>query len=198
MKNLCVLFLGLLFFPAISLFAQIEDEAPVESMKVQEQELQGNNLIQYKKAVGLRTGYYTTVALSYNQFISSNSALNVDIGYRIPGGWLDKGKNTRIGGVVSYEYHMLLNSDPDHLWTIFGTGGIHLAQADYTERGGFRDYGETFMTSGVTFGLGLSVRWNKINVSGAWMPAYDFLNYEYGGGEFYLWRCSNVSIRYMF
>ncbi len=198
MKNLWVLLLGLLFFPAFSLLAQIEDEAPVESMKVEEQEDESSEQLRYTKSLGLKSGYYTTIGLSYNQFFTNRSAFNVDLGYRIPGGWLGNGENTRIGAILSYEYHYPLNSNPDQLWTAFGTAGLHIAQADYSERGGFRDYGETFMTSGVTFGLGLSVRWGRVNVSGALMPAYDFLNPEYGGGDFYIWRCSRVAVRYMF
>jgi len=198
MKLLRVLSLGLLVFSAISLSAQIEDEAPVESMKVQEQEEESTDQLIYQKSFGLKTGYYTTIGLSYNQFFTNRSAFNVDLGYRIPGGWLGNGENTRIGAILSYEYHLALNSNPDRLWTAFGTAGLHIGQADYSERGGLRDYGETFMTSGLTFGLGLSVRWGRINLSGAWMPAYDFLNHEYGGGEFYVWRCSHVAARYMF
>lgn len=195
LSNIVVIFL---LIPAAALMGQIEDEAPVESMKVKEQEEMQEKDLKYKKAIGLRTGYYTTIALSYNQFFTNSSAIDINLGYRIPGGWLGNGENTRIGAVISYQYHYPLNSNPDRLWTAFGTAGLHIAQADYSDRGGFRDYGETFMTSGFTFGLGTSVRWGRVNISGAWMPAYDFLNYEYGGGKFYVWRCSNVSLRYMF
>jgi len=198
MKIIQLIILILISVPLTTLFSQVEDEAPIESMKVQEVEEEEDGDLLYKKSFGLRTGYYTTIALSYNQFFTNRSAIDVDLGYRIPGGWLGNGENTRIGAVISYQYHYPLNSNPERLWTAFGTAGLHIAQADYSDRGGLRDYGETFMTSGLTFGLGLSVRWGRVNFSGAWMPAYDFLNYEYGGGEFYVWRCSNVSLRYMF
>ncbi len=181
-----------------SLFAQVEDEAPTESMTVKESEEQESSAIKYTQGLGLKTGYYTTIALSYNLAFSEHSALDINFGYRVPGGWLGGSDNTRLGGVVAYQYHYHLNSNPDQLWSIFGTAGLHLAQADYTDDGGFRDHGDTFMTSGVTFGLGLSVRWGRINIDGALMPAYDFLNPEYGSGDFYWLRCSNVSMRYMF
>jgi hypothetical protein len=180
------------------LFSQVEDEAPTESMTVKESAEEESSPIMYTQGIGLKTGYYTTVALSYNLSFSEHSALDVNFGYRIPGGWLGNGDNTRLGGVVAYQYHYFLNNNPERLWSLFGTAGIHLAQADYTDRGGLRDYGETFLTSGVTFGLGLSVRWGRVNIDGALMPAYDFLNPEYGGGDFYWLRCSNVSLRYMF
>lgn len=197
MKNYLFYLIIFLLGPVVNLVGQIEDEAPVESMKVEDAEVEDQNSLLYEKSIGLRTGFYTTIALSYNQFFTERSALDFDIGYRIPGGWLGNGENTRVGAVISYQYHYPLNSNPDQLWALFGTGGFHIAQADYTERGGFRDYGETFMSSGITFGAGLSVRWGRVHFSGAWMPSYDFLNHE-APNEFYIWRCSNVSLRYMF
>jgi hypothetical protein len=196
MRLPCLTLLCLFSFATFSLNAQ--NEGKMENMKSQDAAFPQIGLIAKKQGVGFSTGYYTTVGVSYNQFFSPVSAFTIDLGYRIPGGWLGNGENTRIGAIITYEYHYPLNSNVNRLWTVFGTGGLHIAQADYSDRGGLRDYGETFMTSGVTFGLGLSLRWGSFNFSGAWRPAYDFLNYEYGGGKFYVWRCSKVAVRYLF
>ncbi|NBB89441.1 MAG: hypothetical protein GVX96_06630, partial [Bacteroidetes bacterium] len=167
MKYMYILLAVIFSFSTLTLNAQIEDEAPVESMKVKEQE-STSVVLEKPQSIGFGTGYYTTVGLSYNQFFSPVSAFTIDLGYRIPGGWLGNGENTRFGAIISYEYHYPLNTNSDRLWTVFGTAGIHIAQADYSDRGGLRDYGETFMTSGAIFGLGTSVRWGSLNFSGAW------------------------------
>lgn len=184
-------------FTIANLSVIAQDVTSSESIKMQSEQKDVKKLLSESKSIGLATGYYTTVGLSYNQFFAPFSSFSVNLGYRIPGGWLGGGENTRIGAIFAYEYHYPLNSNSRRLVTAFGTTGFHIAQADYSDRGGLRDYGETFMTSGVTFGLGLSLRWNSFNISGAWRPAYDFLNYEYGGGKFYVWRCSQVAIRYI-
>ena len=146
------------------------------------------------KALGLRTGFFTTIGVSYNQFFNRRMAYEINLGYRLKNGWLGQGPNTRIGLEAVYQYHYPLILD--HRWlSVFGRAGVFAGQADYSYREPSPYDPDPFFFFGITAGLGLDAKLGMFNLSGWFSPGIDLTNPVEPSNRFFLNRTSGIAVR---
>lgn len=138
--------------------------------------------------LGFRSGYFMTAGLQFDSYPWSMA-----IGYRLPGGWLSLGNNTRFGGLTTYEKPLLKVSDRNNFISFGVKMGIYAAQADYTRSEG-RLKGMKFWTAGLTGGVGLRLKWQLFELNAEIMPGYEFSKYHEWGNRFFFWKCTGATL----
>lgn len=150
-------------------------------------------------ALGIGAGYFLTWALSYQHYFTPGLALDLTAGFRTKEGWSGGGPNTRLGGIAVAKYHFVVYRGGDLALRLFPAAGLYAAEANYGYEGRVGPGGEErFFVAGTTFGAGLDIRYKRFNLAGQWMPGQDFTDpTEYNRGWF-LHRCNQVALRYVF
>jgi hypothetical protein len=211
MKNLYIC-LFVLFCATNVAVAQEDDSKYVrfKMVPVQVDSSDGNTYIRHKlveiridsvykpKSIGLRTGFFTTIGVSYNQFFTARDAFEVNLGYRIPGGWPGQGDNTRWGLEATYQYHVPIMMEDDMWLGAFARGGFFTGIADYTHLGDHPRFGDSpFFLFGLTGGIGLDFKYSWFNFSGWWSPGFDLTSPHEASNRFFWMRTSGVAVRYI-
>lgn len=138
--------------------------------------------------LGLRSGYFVTAGIQIDAH-----PISLVLGYRLPGGWLSLGNNTRIGGLTTYEIPILKVSDRDNFISLGFKIGIYAAQADYTRSEG-RLQGMKFWATGLTCGLGLKMKWHLLELKTEILPGYELSKYHEWRNRFFFWRCTGATL----
>jgi len=138
--------------------------------------------------LGIRSGYFVTAGIQLDAH-----PVSLVLGYRLPGGWLSLGNNTRIGGLTTYEIPILKVSDRNNFISLGIKSGIYAAQADYTKSEG-RLQGMKFLATGLTSGLGLSLKWQVLEFKAQILPSYELSKYHEWRNRFFFWRCTGATL----
>jgi hypothetical protein len=184
-KSLTIAMLIILSHP---IFAQENDSVPISNSK--SLELRGK-----ESALGIRFGYFSTIALSYQQFISERSAIDVSFGYRPSGGFVRWAEDMeRIGGIVTYSHYypiQLFNNDSIYFyWSL----GWHAGRVSYPND---PINGEGLQT-GPLFGAGLDLRFKHYAINLGVLPGYELAIGQLENSNFILNKASGIAVRYIF
>jgi hypothetical protein len=138
--------------------------------------------------LGIRSGYFMTAGIQIEK-----QPFSIAIGYRLPGGWLSLGNNTRIGGLTTYEIPLLKVSDSNNYLSLGIKSGIYAAEANYTHSMG-RLEGMHFWSTGLTSGLSINLQWRLIVFKADVLPGFDLSNNYEWRNRFFFWRCTGASV----
>jgi hypothetical protein len=138
--------------------------------------------------LGIRSGYFVTAGIQLDAH-----PVSLVFGYRLPGGWLSLGNNTRIGGLANFEIPLFKMSDRKNYLSLNLKSGIYAAQADYTRSEG-RLQGMKFWPTGLTGGIGLKLKWHVLEFKATIMPGYELSKYHEWRKRFFFWRCTGANL----
>lgn len=138
--------------------------------------------------LGIRSGYFVTAGIQLDAH-----PVSLVLGYRLPGGWLSLGNNTRIGGLATFEIPLIKVSDRINFVSLGFKTGIYAAQADYTRSEG-RLEGMKFWATGLTGGIGLKLKWQVLEFKASILPGYELSKYHEWRNRFFFWRCTGATL----
>lgn len=147
-----------------------------------------------KSALGIRFGYFNTIAASYQQFIGNRSAIDVNFGFRPSGGFPRWAENfTRVGGHVTYQRMYPLDVRKDGSIHFFWALGWHGGSVDLMDL----ENGRGFQT-GPLGGVGLDLRMKTYSINLSVLPGLDLPGANLDDPQFFINKGSGIALRFLF
>lgn len=171
------------------------------AVMAQESEVESSETVSLKdyqvpkrSAVGIRFGYFNTIAASYQQFVGKRSAIDVNFGYRPTGGFPRWAENfTRVGGHVTYQHMYPLDVRKDGTIMFFWAVGWHGASVDLLDL----ENGRGFQT-GPLAGVGLDLRMKNYSINLSVLPGLDLPGTNLDQAQFFVNKGSGIAVRLLF
>lgn len=166
-----------------------EAEVPSESLDKK------SYVIPKRTALGIRFGYFNSIAVSYQQFISDNSAIDLNFGWRPTGGFVRWAEDfTRLGGHINYQRMYPLDVRTDGTIHFFWSLGWHAGEVDWPNL----DNIDRGFQHGPLIGVGLDLRFEKYSINLGVMPGWDLPGGNLDQAQFFLNKGSGVAVRLLF
>lgn len=147
-----------------------------------------------KSALGVKFGYFMTLGLSYQQFITNKSAIDVSFGYRPTGGFVRWAENlTRLGGQATYQRMYPLDIRQDGTIHFFWAVGWHAGRV------GLKDLeNERVFQTGPLAGVGFDFRMENYSINLSVLPGFDLANKDLDKSSFFINKGSGIALRFLF
>lgn len=147
-----------------------------------------------KSALGVKFGYFMTLGLSYQQFISNRSAIDLSFGFRPTGGFVRWAENfTRVGGQATYQQMYPLDIRDDGTIHFFWAVGWHGGLVDMKDL----EDGRGFQT-GPLGGVGLDLRMKNYSINLSVLPGLDLASNNLDKSQFFINKGSGIAVRFLF
>jgi len=155
------------------------------SWPINSQNTQLNNL-------GLRTGYFSTVGIAAEWSLPNQQRIIGTLGYRLPGGWLSYGFNTRLGGTLGWGQSKRILGDRNNGLSIFYFLGGYGARASY-QKNTHNFPKDAWFSFGVLTGGGIAFEWQALHFALNFLPGYELSGQPEWHSNLYLWKGTNLT-----
>ncbi len=147
-----------------------------------------------KSALGVKFGYFMSLGLSYQQFITNKSAIDVSFGFRPAGGFVRWAENlTRVGGQATYQRMYPLDIRKDGTIHFFWALGWHAGRVDWKDLENERAF-----QTGPLAGVGFDFRMEKYSINLSVLPGFDLATKDLDKSTFFVNKGSGIAVRFLF
>lgn len=143
------------------------------------------------KSIGIKSGYFSTVGVSAEWEINPNNGIIGTFGYRLPGGWLSYGNNTRLGGTLGWSFSKKIlenKKDGISLFSFMGSYGAKVTYPNNTPQ--FSK--DEWMSFGLLIGGGLSLEWKVLHFTINLLPGYELSGQPEWHSNWYIWKGTSL------
>ncbi|PRY88383.1 hypothetical protein [Mongoliibacter ruber] len=185
------------FLIALTMFAVVgiaEAQVESETSETEEKVSLRDYVVPKKSALGIRFGYFNSIAASYQQFITDKSAIDVNFGWRPSGGFVRWAEPfTRLGGHATYQRMYPLDVRKDGTIHFFWSVGWHAGVVEWVDVEDSRG-----LQTGPLVGVGLDLRFEKYSINLGVLPGWDLPGGNLDQAAFFMNKGSGVAVRLLF
>ena len=143
--------------------------------------------------ISLKSGYFATVGISAEWVFPPNHGVIGTFGYRLPGGWLSIGNNTRLGGTIGWSFSKkILKNKKDGLsfYSFIGTYG---ADVSFPKKSPPFPKHKWF-SFGLLIGGGVSLDWKVLHFAINLLPGYEWSGQPEWHSNWFFWKGTSLSV----
>jgi hypothetical protein len=147
-----------------------------------------------KSALGIKFGYFMSLGVSYQYFITNNSAIDMSLGFRPTGGFVRWAENlTRVGGQATYQRMYPLDVRQDGTIHFFWALGWHAGSVEWKDL-----ENERVFQTGPLAGVGFDFRMEKYSINLSVLPGFDLASKDLDKSSFFINKASGIAVRFLF
>jgi hypothetical protein len=142
--------------------------------------------------LGLRTGYFSTVGIAAEWSLPNQQKIIGTLGYRLPGGWLSYGFNTRLGGTLGWGQSKRILGDQKNGLSIFYFVGGYGASVSYLKNT-HNFPKDKWFSFGLLTGGGFTFDWQVLHFAINILPGYELSGQPEWNSNWYFWKATSLS-----